>query len=79
MLGIANLIKRVDQGVILVRLERNVKVDSCTSGGMTIVLPLGRNRTPRMLHPYVVPTRYDSCGKADRDSGEESQHGEPMA
>jgi hypothetical protein len=78
MLGLADLIERVNQGVLLVRLERNVKVDGCTSGGMIVVLPLYRNRIPRMLHPRVVPTRYDRCSKGDGSGGEEGQHGEPM-
>jgi len=78
MLRIADLIEGVDQGVLLVRLERNVKVDSCTSGWMAVVLPLRGNGIPRMLHPRVVPMRYDRCGNADGSRGEEGQHGEPM-
>jgi hypothetical protein len=46
---------------------------------MTVVLPLGRNGAPGMLHPYVVPARCEGCGKGDRNSGEEEgQHGEPL-
>jgi hypothetical protein len=79
MVRIADLVKRVDQGIILVRLEGDVKIDGRTSGGTTIELPPGRNRIPRMLHLQVPPTRYDSsCDKADRDGSEEGQHAEPM-
>ena len=78
MLWITDLIERVNQGVLSVRLERNVKVDGCTGWGMTVELPLRRNGAPRMLHPHVVPARRKGCGKADGNNGEEGQHGEPM-
>src|SRR5947208_8999447 len=45
---------------------------------MTAVFPLFRNGAPRMLHPHVVPARRDGCGEADRSSGKEGQHGQPM-
>jgi hypothetical protein len=78
MLRITDLIERVDQGVLSVRLERNVKVDGCTGWRMTVVLPLGRNSAPRMLHPHGVPARrHDGCRKGDRNSGQEGQHREP--
>ena len=78
MLRIADLIERVHQGVLSVRLERNMKIDGCISGGMIVVLPLCGDGIPRMLHPHVVPTRYGRCGKADGSDGEEGQRREPM-
>ena len=78
MLGITDLIERVDQSVLLIWLERKVKADGCTSGRMIVVLPFCRNGIPRMLHFRVVPTRSDRCGKADGSGDEEGQHGEPM-
>ena len=75
MLRITDLIERVDQGVLSVRLEYNVKVDGCTGWGMSVALPLRRNSVPRMFHPHVVPAaRREGRGKADGNNGEEGQH-----
>ena len=57
------------------RLERNVQVDGRARRRMIVVLPLLRNRVPRMLHPHVGPTRREGVGKTSRSGGEDGQHG----
>jgi hypothetical protein len=46
MIGITDLIKRIDQGTLAVRLERNTKVNGGAGGRMTLAIPLIRNGAP---------------------------------
>jgi len=78
MLWVADLIERVYQGILTMRLESNAQVDDRMVGGMTVVLPLLRNGAPRMLHPHVVPPSRDGVSEAYRHSGEDGQNGKPM-
>ena len=49
--GIADLVERVNQGILRVCLERNVEAGWRESKA----LPVGRDGTPRVLQPYIIP------------------------
>ncbi len=53
--GIADLVEGIDQGVLAVRLERNVKVDRGVGGGKTQGLPVRGDGLPCVLSTHVVP------------------------
>ncbi len=54
--GFADLVKRVYQGVFVLGLERNVKVDRGAHGRVTQALPVRWDGIPCVLNVYVVPT-----------------------
>jgi len=56
MPGIADLIEYVNQGVLVVRLERNVEVDRGAGGRVTEALPVNWDSIPGVLHMRVIPS-----------------------
>ncbi len=56
MLGVADLVEGVNQGVLVVGLQREVEVNRCASGRVAQVLPILRDGVPCVLHPRFVPT-----------------------
>lgn len=51
----ADLVKRVDRGILAVMLEYNVEVDHSVGGRGTKILPVFRDGVPRVLHTCVTP------------------------
>ena len=77
MLRVTDLGDGVNQGILPVRLEYNMEVDSGSSGWVAQSLPVDWNGMPGVLDLHVVP-RYDSrreVGEGYRS--EEEEHREP--
>ena len=55
MRRLADLIKCVNQGVLTVGLERNVKVDCGAGRWVAHALPVLRDGVPRVLGVHVAP------------------------
>lgn len=55
MLRVTNLIQRINHGVLVVRLERNVEVDSGTGGRVAMILPITWDVAPGVLNVHVIP------------------------
>jgi len=55
MPGAADLVKRVDQGVLTLGLERNVKVDCGARRRAAQALPVLRDGVPGVLDVHVIP------------------------
>lgn len=56
MLGVADLVERVNRGAHLVRLECNVEVDRGAGGQVAQAHPVLRDGIPRVLQAHVVLT-----------------------
>ena len=52
----ADLVERVDEGILTVGLERNVEVDREVGGWVTQALPVGQDGIPRAHRVHVFPT-----------------------
>lgn len=50
----ADLVQRVNQGVFVIRLERNVEVNGGASRRVTEGLPVGRDGIPSVLDTDVI-------------------------
>ena len=76
--GCADFVKRVDQGGLVVRIEREVEVDGSVERRGAERLPIGRDGIPFMFDTHVIPTwckgHYEVC-KPWRD-GENREHRE---
>ena len=53
----ADLVERVDQGVLVVGPERDVEVSRSTRGRGTKALPVVWDGFPGVLHTHVMPRR----------------------
>ncbi len=56
MLGAADLVESVNQGVLTVGLESNVEVDRSAGGRATQALPVLRDGVPGVLGLHIIPT-----------------------
>jgi hypothetical protein len=74
---IADLIERINQGVLALWLERNAQVNGRSGRRMALAFPLLRNGAPRVPCSHVVPT-WGKGGETKRDGGKGGQHGEPV-
>ena len=72
MFGNANLVQRVDQGILTVRFERNVEVDGGVGGWVTLEFPVGRDDIPRVHRVHVFPM-WGGLGKADKGLGSKDE------
>jgi hypothetical protein len=66
MSGVTDLVERVDQCILFMRLESNVQVDGCAGRGMALAFPLGGDGVPRVFHSHVVPMWGGGSGEAKR-------------
>jgi hypothetical protein len=73
MLGVADLIKRIDQCVVAVRLEGDVQIDGRPRMRVAVVFPPLGNGVPRVLHPHVVPIFGGRMGNSKRGGDEDKQ------
>jgi len=55
MLGTADLVERIDQGIFAVGLERNVEVDRGAGWRAIQILPVLRDGMPRVFRAHVFP------------------------
>ena len=76
--GCADFVKRVDQGGLVVRFEREVKVDGGVERRGAEGLPVGRDGIPFMFDTHVIPRwckGHYEVGKL-RGDGENREHRE---
>lgn len=73
MAGIADIVERIDQGVLVVRLEGNAEVNRGSNGRRAQTIPFRRDSIPFMLHVHVVPTWYNWCRETAKGSGDEGR------
>jgi|HubBroStandDraft_3_1064219.scaffolds.fasta_scaffold728530_1 hypothetical protein len=56
MLRAADLVQRVNQGVLVAGLESNVKVDRGVGGRIAQAFPVLRDGVPGVFDAHIVPT-----------------------
>ena len=56
MVGTADLVQGVDQGILVLGLERNVEIDGGVSRRVAEIRPVHWDRIPLVLYVYVFPT-----------------------
>ncbi len=66
MPGIADLIERVNQGVLVSGMERNVEANRSAGGRVTKALPVGWNGIPGMFHTHVIPRWWEGPSRGGR-------------
>ena len=80
MLGtvwVADLVQRINQGVLVMRHEDNIEVDGGASGRETKRLPIWRDIIPGMLDTYTIPRRCERVGEvAERRGNYDTEDGE---
>jgi len=69
MLRIADLMERINQCVLVLGIERNVKVDRGASGRGTKALPVGWNGIPGMFHTHVMPRWWEWRDEVSEGTG----------
>ena len=74
----ADFVKGVDQGGLVVRLEREVEVDGSVERRGAEGLPVGRDGIPFMFDTHVIPTWCNENSKVgkSRRGGENREHRE---
>ena len=77
MLWVANLVEGVNQGVLMVGLERKVEVDRGLGLRVPHALPVLRNGIPCMHYLHSTPTLCErSREAAEKSSGKDGEHKE---
>ena len=59
--GLADLVKRLNQCVLKMRLESNIEVDGGAVGRLTQADPVVRDSIPLVLYKYIAPSRREGC------------------
>lgn len=78
MFRVADLIKGVGQGALLVGLECNVEVNCSAGGRVAQTLPVDWDAIQGMLDPHIIP-RFEGCREVGVGRGdEEGERREPL-
>ena len=77
--GSTDFIEGINQGVLILGLERNVEVDRGFSGRVAQTFPVYGDRSPCMLHPHVTPMLGGCRECAEGPSGEGGEYCEQVA
>lgn len=73
MVRTADVIKGVNQSVLVLRIESNVEIDGKVSRRVTQVRPVVWERIPLVLHIHVFPTWCEGRCEAVEESGDEDE------
>ena len=79
MVGTADFVQGVDQGVLVLGLECNVEIDGGVSTRVAQARPVHWDRIPLVLYMHVFPTWCEGRRKAAAEhSGEDTEHREQV-
>ena len=78
MARVADLVKRINQGALLVRFKCDVEVDGCTDCWVAQTFPIVWNGIPGMFHTHVMPSNWGRCEDGEGRCAEKAEYGVPV-
>ena len=68
---LADFVKDVSQGVLVLRLESNIEIDRSVVGRKTLADPVVRDDVPLVFYNHILSRRWDS----ERERGATKERG----